>query len=308
MAKIHSITIITLLFAIIYTTMAEEWENPQIFFNKTAENITWAHAVNSQQNLKESLSNDAIMMLEADVSLIGDDITPMMAHSSTDKSDLSLEEFIQKTISNNNNNKNKKGIKLDFKTFEVFNASVQILQKYEINMTFPIFLNADILKGHVNATKTPVDADKFLTATKKILPKSILSIGWTTPDTSLKGNNDSYTKQNIDDMLEKIKMITSTQPITYPVRANLAVNSISILSELIEKSSKNNPTLTIWSTKDDTYNKTLLNELIKKIGSDKVYVDLPAETPSPSPSSAIRFGANVIGITLTLLLIINGIF
>ncbi|KAF7992789.1 hypothetical protein HCN44_005133 [Aphidius gifuensis] len=285
--------------------MADEWDNPQVFFNKKSENITWAHAVNSQQKLQESLSNDAIMMLEADVSLIdGNDSTPMMAHSSKDKSDLSLEKFIETVIISNN--KTKKGIKLDFKTIEAFNASHAVLQKQGPNMTFPVFLNADILKGHLNATKTPVDADAFLTSAVKILPKSILSIGWTTPDT-MKGlkANESYTKENIDAMLEKIKMITSTQPITYPVRANLAVNSISVLSDLIEKSKNNNASLTIWTAKDDTFNKTLLDKLIKDIGSDKVYVDLPTDKPK---SSAIRFGANTIGITLTLLLVINGLF
>lgn len=121
---------------------------------------------------------------------------------------------------------------------------------------------------------------------------------------SLKAN-ESYTQDNINAMLEQIKMINSTQSITYPVRANLAVNSIPELSDLIKKSKNNNGSLTIWTAKDDTHNKSLLNKLIKEIGSDKVYVDLPTEKPV---SSAIRFGANTIGIALTLLLVINGLF
>lgn len=51
-----------------------------------------------------------------------------------------------------------------------------------LQMTFPVFLNADILEGPANATKTPVDANAFLSGAVKVLPKSILSIGWTTPE------------------------------------------------------------------------------------------------------------------------------
>lgn len=81
--------------------------------------------------------SDAIMMLEADVSLIGNDSSPMMAHSSTDKSDLSLEKFIETVISHN---KTKKGIKLDFKTIEAFNASQAVLQKQGPNVIL-FFMN-----------------------------------------------------------------------------------------------------------------------------------------------------------------------
>lgn len=47
-------------------------------------------------------------------------------------------------------------------------------------MTFPVWLNADILRGPVDADTEPVDAKQFLSLASKTLPESTLSIGWTT--------------------------------------------------------------------------------------------------------------------------------
>lgn len=74
------------------------------------------------------------MMLEADIVLgtHGEDadIIPIMGHPPTDKSDLSLQEFLQaiQDFNSNANNTAKKGIKLDFKTIEVFQASLTIIK------------------------------------------------------------------------------------------------------------------------------------------------------------------------------------
>jgi hypothetical protein len=50
-----------------------------------------------------------------------------------------------------------------------------------LQLTIPLWLNADILKGPVNATEDPlpVDAKRFIAGAAK-LPQALLSIGWTT--------------------------------------------------------------------------------------------------------------------------------
>lgn len=76
-------------------------------------------------------------MLEADV-VIGtidgnNDTLPIMAHPPNNKSDLSLDDFLNQVINYNNesisSNRTKKGIKLDFKTTETFNISVEVIKK-----------------------------------------------------------------------------------------------------------------------------------------------------------------------------------
>lgn len=146
------------------------------------------------------------MMLEADVVLgkvTGQDtVQPIMAHPPANESDLSLENFLNAVIEK----KGRKGIKLDFKSIEAFNGSKPILDKVRNNvriyisssptyftqvsnpstrflffsqLTFPVFLNADILEGPTNATATPVDAKSFV-GQAKAYPEYTLSVGWTT--------------------------------------------------------------------------------------------------------------------------------
>lgn len=106
-------------------------------------------------------------------------------------------------------------------------------------------------------------------------------------------------------MIELITKRITSQPITYPVRASLAVNSISVLSDLLNKTAKNNATLTVWSSKYDKYNKTLLDELINKIGPNRVYVDVPTDKSSSALSLAT---GSLIGSVLTFLLVLQGLF
>lgn len=76
------------------------------------------------------------MMLEADVIYgkingSGESI-PIMGHPPATQSDLSLQEFLT-TVYNFNKDENnrlvRKGVKLDFKSTEVFSKSVEIIKK-----------------------------------------------------------------------------------------------------------------------------------------------------------------------------------
>lgn len=75
-------------------------------------------------------------MIEADIVLgtlinsTANETIPIMGHPPATISDLSLEEFLEEILRFNSGNSSiSKGIKLDFKTIEVFSASISILEK-----------------------------------------------------------------------------------------------------------------------------------------------------------------------------------
>ncbi|XP_015598599.1 protein FAM151B isoform X2 [Cephus cinctus] len=261
--------------------------------------ITWAHAVNNSTELNNALAKADIMMLEADIVLgtLNDDSSteqiPIMGHPPANKSDLSLEQFINTVAANG-----KKGVKLDFKTTEVFNQSLSILAKLHKNMTFPVWLNADILPGPVNATANPVDARSFLTGAHKTFPESTLSIGWTTRYGSADNITEgTYTSGMVQRMVDIVSSSNITQSITYPVRAAIVVNSISEMQDLLNRTSANNPTLTIWTGKGDDIDTDKLSTFIKTVGVSKVYIDLPEhiiEKLDISGAMSLRLGAMTI--------------
>uniref|UniRef100_V9IDE0 Protein FAM151B n=1 Tax=Apis cerana TaxID=7461 RepID=V9IDE0_APICE len=287
---------------------------PEVEGNLTK--ITWAHAVNNKTMLNKTLEGNA-MMLEADVVLgkvTGQDVQqPIMAHPPTNESDLSLENFLNTVIERKGI---KKGVKLDFKTVEAFNASKPILDKVRDNLTFPVFLNADILEGPTNATATPVDP-KFFVTQAKTYPKYTLSVGWTTSYASSENNTeniDRYTEQQVQRMINTLKEQQVTQPVTYPVRAGLAANDINVMKMLMENSTGSgikNATLTVWSSEGDKVNAEKLSQLIREIGVEKVYVDVPKElmdklrlsaASSPRPATLVLAATLFLAVSLSTML------
>ncbi|KAG5331013.1 F151B protein, partial [Acromyrmex charruanus] len=258
--------------------------NPSEFFPNIQGNltkITWAHAVNSLTELDKALSSADIMMLEGDV-VIGkhtannatiNDI-PIMAHPPATESDLSLEEFLNININNGS-----KGIKLDFKSNEAFNNSKPILRKFQSSLKCPVILNADILRGPVNATIPLVNATEFLQEASKVIPNSILSVGWTTKYE--KEFNITESRYNMKQLKKMIEIVTENHinlPVTYPVRAGFATNDIDGMKALLKNTtSTGGATLTIWSSKDDYVDVAKLSKLIKELGTDKVYLDVPED-------------------------------
>lgn len=76
------------------------------------------------------------MMFEADIVMgilnttDSTDLIPVMGHPPANESDISLEEFLNVVLEDS-----KRGVKLDFKTIEVFNASREILAKVRTNVS-----------------------------------------------------------------------------------------------------------------------------------------------------------------------------
>jgi hypothetical protein len=200
---------------------------------------------------------------------------PIMAHPPLNKSDITLNEFMRQIKSHNANvpKDDRKGVKLDFKSIEVFTQSLDILNEF-FTSDYDIWINADIYSGPVNSTGTPVDADTFLTEAKKF-ETATLSTGWTTRWGS-DFTEGSYTRDQVNEMINGLKKNDVKNPITFPVRAGIAANSIEELKHLYDSlKNSNHVTFTIWSSASDYVDVEGLRKMIFSFGIDKVYIDVP---------------------------------
>ena len=90
---------------------------------------------------------------------------------------------------------------------------------------FELWLNADILKGIINPTNIPVDANQFLSLSQNFFPEAILSPGYTTfYNNDMKNSPDA--KYNEYLMQEMVKTLGNNKclgkKITFPLRAVFA--------------------------------------------------------------------------------------
>lgn len=242
--------------------------------------VTWGHAINSQEDLKKYIADPSIMMLEADVSAghltdqePDDPLIPIMAHPPHQDSDLSLEMWIDQVIEANKVGK-KKGAKLDFKDLSIVQQSLELLKSYTGQINFPLWLNADILKGPVlSGSIEPIDADKFLAWCSESFPQATLSVGWTTKFTSADDDKGTYTKKMVEEMSDTLEKNTITQPITFPIRAAFIGRSLESLEWLVDAIPDS--TITVWSSASDDIDVQALIALRDNVGHDVVYFDLP---------------------------------
>lgn len=260
-----------------------------VLTNVHGENLTdisWAHAVNNAEYLTEVLKGE-INYIEADISLgyLQNDTEklckiPIMAHPPATESNLSLKEFLQRVFLFNSKAENSKvkGIKLDFKSIEALEKSVEIVQQYYSITKYPTWINADILSGPVENTNTiPVNPERFFKSAKKLGPV-VLSIGWTT-----RWGNDvqegSYSDDNIEQMINTIitnQIDKQGCTITFPIRAGIAANSMKSLTQLYSAlESSNLISFTIWSSENDPVDVEKLRNFIFSFGLDKIYIDVP---------------------------------
>jgi hypothetical protein len=265
------------------------------YFNKTnAKDITWAHAVNSQNKLKEFLKTD-ILMFEADVIMrYNRNVTePVMAHPPANNSDLTLKAFL------NSLKPTRKGIKLDFKTIMALEPAMLLLQSVYDSTDKPLWLNADILKGPGtnSGSNPPVDANDFITTCTSTYPNATLSLGWTT-GWYAGIESEGYTQDMVKEM-ERICRNT-TQIITFPIRAIYVRQSWKPLKWLLDTSSRY--TLTIWSAVDDDVEVDDLVWLTKQIDKRRLYLDLPPELDDAFRKALASKGTVVSSYTACLML------
>lgn len=100
------------------------------------------------------------------------------------------------------------------------------------------------------------------------------------------------------------------QSVTYPVRAGLAANDIETVKALLNNTVSNNTvTLTIWSSEGDDVDAAQLSKLIKDVGVEKVYLDVPEklkkELNFSSAATMVSGTVLTMGMVLAALLSIN---
>lgn len=251
-------------------------------------------------------------MIEADIVygyLIDDptqQLQPVMGHPPAENSDISLRSFLQQILDFNTqiSSEQHKGVKLDFKSTDVFQNSLSMLIELWPTMNYPVWINADIYRGPLDNTETiPVDAQTFFDGTKT-LPNATLSTGWTT----LWGSNFTdghYTDAQVNEMIDGIKENNIENPITFPIRAGIAAQSITQLDHLYKSlNSSNQITFTVWSSENDSVDVEKLREMIFHFGIDKVYIDVPEELSDQlrlDDSAGFSLKPNLaIGLTLLL--------
>lgn len=247
---------------------------------KNLTTVTWAHAVNNKTYLEVALASE-VSMLEADVvvgQLSGKDGPPLpiMAHPPATTSDLSLADFLTGVSQFNNVNVKQKGVKLDFKSIEAFEKAQEVIAPFsKPEVTFPLWLNADILPGPIKATTKPVDPLKFLELASKH-PRAVLSIGWTT---NYGGNitEGEYSREQIGAMLRLVNEQHVNQTVTFPVRAGLASNSQPVILDLLRETTSLNSSMTVWSSDGDNVEVERLRALILTVGLERTYLDVPHE-------------------------------
>lgn len=223
-------------------------------------------------------------MIEADIVFgrlendASEELQPIMSHPPKLTSDISLKSFLNQIYQFNqeHDGAKQKGVKLDFKSTDVFQNSLPMLVELWPTMNYPVWINADIYRGPLNNTlTTPVDADIFFNGTKS-LHNATLSTGWTTR-WGADFTDGAYTEEQVDEMIKGFKTNDVRNPITFPVRAGIAAQSIKQLDYLYQSLNKTNSvTFTIWSSDDDFVDAEKLREMIFHFGLDKVYVDVPA--------------------------------
>nr|XP_023014638.1 GATA zinc finger domain-containing protein 24 [Leptinotarsa decemlineata] len=237
--------------------------------NNTNESINTTSSSSTNNNSSSAVSggNNAINenvptnITNATISINATD-----TDSNTTLPDSSVQTKVSRAT--NSSDSSKKGVKLDFKTIQVFNESIAIIKGYN-NASFPLWLNADILRGPGNPAIVPVKAAEFLSQAKQFT-KATLSLGWTT---DVSNGTGSYTDAQINQMIEVIKSHNITNEITFAVRSAIAAESLPQMRKLV--TGIEGSTLTLWSAEKDIVDVNKLRTLISNIGVGKIYVDVP---------------------------------
>uniref|UniRef100_A0AAY4BZB5 Protein FAM151A n=1 Tax=Denticeps clupeoides TaxID=299321 RepID=A0AAY4BZB5_9TELE len=214
---------------------------------------TWYHSANSIDEMNAALQSKT-MVLEADVNIEGYGTTnqtnvPIMAHPPNIYSDNTLQEWLDAVL------KSKKGIKLDFKSLQSVEPSLDILRvKNQSGINRPVWLNADIMHGpNVPGIVPVVDATRFLKVIQQKFPQVTISPGWKVLYIPI-FPNVTYTHAMVEKMYKAIQQVP--QKVTFPILALMARRGWPHISWLLSQSSRFS--LTLWQGKENPTVKDLL--------------------------------------------------
>ena len=101
-----------------------------------------------------------------------------------------------------------------------------------------------------------------------------------------------------------------TGPVTVPLRAALAARSRQEILDFLERVDTEDVislTITLWGGAEDSVDMELLYQLVREVGQDRVYVDVPFQYDPPArverhlSSSSLSLVMNTITSALSLL-------
>ncbi|XP_076838310.1 protein FAM151A [Brachyhypopomus gauderio] len=207
---------------------------------------TWYHSANSKAEMNKALQS-GVMILEADVNIQGHNTInetniPIMAHPPDIYSDNTLEEWLDAVL------KSKKGIKLDFKSLQALEPSLDLLRKKnETGINRPVWLNADILPGPNVPNFWPVvNATQFFGLIQTKFPDVTISPGWAVLYLPF-SPNATYTQAMVEKMYNHVRHLP--QKVTFPVLAVMVKNGWPHLSWLLRQSPRFS--LTLWQGEEN---------------------------------------------------------
>ncbi len=224
--------------------------------------VKWAHGVNDKKRLETFRSSD-VMMIEGDISF-SEENKAIMAHPPKKTSDLTFEEWIT-SIANSH-----KGAKLDFKDPKVVIPVLNRLK--ELNLSIPIFLNADVLRGP-GGDSPKFEPLEFINECEEFYPRAdYLSLGWTVGYDPL----GKYTLKNVEDMIEFSNK--SPIPVTLSVLIYYMPSSWEALKMIFENSKDS---ITIWSIKEIPIDEQLKNWVKTHVDPSRTFIDAIDENGFP---------------------------
>lgn len=207
------------------------------------------------------------MFIEADILMSQKLNVPIMAHPPDVESDLTYDEWLNKCKNSN------KGLKLDFKSENVIEQCLIKLKMIKNELKMPIILNADVLQANYESPKVKINPQVFLNLSKTYYQNGILSIGWT----SINSSKLNYSWLNVYEMYNLVKKHSldsdNQVQLTFPVRLNWSIKSLYRLHWLHMFTGGS---LTIWSHETDELTSYESMLLFRKLFSNSViYYDLP---------------------------------
>lgn len=164
----------------------------------------------------------------------------------------------------------------------------------------------------MNSAAEPVNATEFIKTAKELKKKFTWSVGWTTKWTADGVTSGKYTDKDVETMIGTLGE-QPDQSITFPVRAGLVATSHDEMTKLLAK--YKGSTLTVWSSSEDEVNAPELQKFIKKIGIERVYLDVPKIlsnklnlSPEDKPNKSSANKVTHIGLLSIIMLILTNLF
>ncbi len=212
--------------------------------------VSWAHRINTLEELERETQNTSTMMIESDICYLPETEELVMAHyDDWGSKDISYDIWLASQSQLQNDEKlyfydwfehivaSKKGVKLDYKSKEVILPTLKYIKNHGDLQNTPIIFNADVLRGP-GGREPDFDAEEFVGLIKEYFPEGILSLGFTT----------SFEQGAVYDhsSLQHIRALAIQYDghVTFPIRACYVKESIEALLNLLEN---NNHTISIFN-------------------------------------------------------------